>query len=76
MYDYAFIENVTEGSLRSARVIVPLVFKLVNPKRVVDVGCGQGPWLKVFQENGLKVIQGLDGSWVDRCRLLFNNLAA
>src|SRR5215217_4033202 len=45
----------------SARVIVPLVLELVQPRSVVDVGCGTGEWLSVFEEHGVEDVWGVDG---------------
>ncbi len=60
-YDSEFFESVNAQSLASARVVVPLVMGLVQPKKVVDVGCGQGVWLHVFLEHGVEAVRGLDG---------------
>jgi SAM-dependent methyltransferase len=51
------------------REVVPLVMDIVRPKSVVDVGCGLGTWLTVFEENGIKEITGVDGEYVDRSQL-------
>jgi len=72
VYDDTSVEADTEDSLESAQVVVPIVLDLVNPKSVIDFGCGHGAWLKAFQENGIKVIQGLDGLWVDHSKLLID----
>jgi SAM-dependent methyltransferase len=72
LYDDTFYEGHVEGALRSARVIVPIVMKLATPASVVDVGCGRGAWLRVFQENGAKVVLGIDGSYVDSSKLLID----
>ena len=58
------------GSVRSARLILPIILKLIKPKNVIDVGCGVGSWLSVFQELGINDIIGLDGNWVDKDMLL------
>ena len=55
-----------EGSRRSAKEIIPLVLELIQPKRVIDVGCGVGGLLSVFKECGVEDIQGIDGDWVDK----------
>src|SRR5262249_5217435 len=68
-YDAAFYEAQADGSLRSARVVVPLVTRLVEPRSVVDVGCGVGTWLRAFVENGVEDVLGVDGAYVDRNRL-------
>ena len=68
-YDAAFYSDVAEGSARSARAILPLVLAVHHPTSVVDIGCGQGDWLAVAEELGLKELVGLDGAWVDRTAL-------
>ncbi|MDP2923126.1 MAG: class I SAM-dependent methyltransferase [Candidatus Omnitrophota bacterium] len=55
-----------EGSRRSAREIIPLVLKLIQPKSVIDVGCGIGAWLSVFKEYGIEDIVGIDGKWINK----------
>lgn len=69
-YNEDFFENELGGSLQSARLIVPIVLDLVKPASVVDVGCGRGAWLRAFKENGVSLIKGIDGDYVDRSRLL------
>jgi cyclopropane fatty-acyl-phospholipid synthase-like methyltransferase len=69
-YDKYFFEGHKDGSLSSAREVVPIVMKLVKPKKVVDVGCGTGAWLSVFKEQGADEVLGIDGDWVDRKMLL------
>jgi SAM-dependent methyltransferase len=51
---------------RSPKVIVPKIISLLQPKNVVDVGCGTGTFLTVFQENGITDILGLEGDWLNR----------
>lgn len=48
---------------RSAEALVPTLVELLGPKSVVDVGCGDGTWLRVFAESGSEVA-GIDGPWV------------
>lgn len=69
-YTAAFFDSVTHGSIASARSIVPVVVELVRPKSVVDVGCGIGAWLHVFQEHGVSEVVGVDGEYVVREQLL------
>jgi ubiquinone/menaquinone biosynthesis C-methylase UbiE len=38
-----------EAALKAARVFVPFLMDLLRPESVVDVGCGTGEWLAVFQ---------------------------
>lgn len=60
-YSPQYYRRLNEGSRRSARAIVPVVFELVHPKSVVDVGCGTGAWLAEFERRGVTDILGIDG---------------
>ena len=66
VYTNKFFRSKSEGSLRSAKVIVPIVMELLRPTSVVDVGCGQGLWLSVFAEHSVTDLVGVDGDYVDR----------
>jgi SAM-dependent methyltransferase len=52
------------GSRRSAQAVVPFLVELLEPRSVVDAGCGTGSWLKVFQEHGVEDVVGFDGEGV------------
>lgn len=65
-YTGAFYKTHRDGSRRSARQIVPLVLELVQPKSVIDVGCGVGTSLSVFNQCGVEDFYGIDGDYVDR----------
>jgi cyclopropane fatty-acyl-phospholipid synthase-like methyltransferase len=71
-YNGYFYETHLDEALKSAREIVPLLIDLIDPKSVVDVGCGRGAWLKVFKENGVSKIYGIDGNWVKAKDLLID----
>lgn len=62
-YDNGFFAEQLERSTRSAIAIVPTVLKLIQPKSVVDVGCGVGAWLSVFKNMGVGDVVGIDGGW-------------
>ncbi len=64
-YDRDYYRALDTTSLRSARHVVPRVLELVQPGRVVDVGCGRGSWLSIFLEHGVAEVLGVDGDWVD-----------
>lgn len=69
IYDSQFYEAQVDGSLRSARIVAPIVCNLVRPSSVVDLGCGCGTWLAAFKECGVNRILGLDGDYVPRSSL-------
>jgi SAM-dependent methyltransferase len=60
-------------NLISPRVIVPYLIKAINPQNIIDVGCGIGTFLRVFIDNGIVDVYGLDGEWTDKM-LLSKNL--
>lgn len=68
-YSSKFFETIQSGALRSARVVAPVVLQLVQPRSIIDVGCGDGTWLSVFRELGVNDVVGLDGDYVDRHQL-------
>jgi len=49
MYEYesGFFDYVNVGSLRSASALVPILTELLTITSVLNLGCGQGAWLKV-----------------------------
>ena len=61
-YETDFFEALRQGARQSAEVIVPLLVDWFQPSRVVDLGCGDGTWLSVFQSFGVQDIVGIDGS--------------
>jgi SAM-dependent methyltransferase len=68
-YERDFYNDMDELGVRSSREVVPLVQEYVQPKSVVDVGCGTGAWLETFQRYGADDVYGLDGPWVDAAML-------
>jgi SAM-dependent methyltransferase len=63
IYDREFFDRRDAAALQSARVVAPLVYDLLRPRSVVDVGCGRGAWLKAFEECGVEHVQGFDGDY-------------
>lgn len=63
-YTKNYFELMRSGSLRSAEVVVPLVLGLVPAQSVVDIGCGDGTWLRVFRNAGINEVLGVDGEYV------------
>lgn len=69
VYNKGFFERTQPLSRLSAGAIVPIVMELVRPTSVVDVGCGTGEFLSIFQDRGVQEILGIDGMYVDRSQL-------
>ncbi|HEV3136481.1 MAG TPA: methyltransferase domain-containing protein, partial [Pirellulales bacterium] len=72
-YTDQFFEYHRDGSLKSAREVIPVVWQFVQPKSVVDVGCGIGTWLSEFKNAGVADCLGVDGDYVDRGKLLIES---
>lgn len=48
-YDRRFHDEQAPLSARSAEVVVPAVVALLDPRSVVDAGCGVGSWRAAFE---------------------------
>jgi len=65
-YGDEYYLSLREGARKSAWAIAPLVVEYVQPRSVIDLGCGTGTWLSVFRECGVTDIFGVDGDWVNK----------
>jgi SAM-dependent methyltransferase len=72
VYDAAFFEGQAARSLVSARAVLSRVFPLLRPRRLLDVGCGVGTWLRAALELGAHDVVGTDGNYVDPESLLID----
>jgi len=69
-YNEQFYSKQESGSYESAKVVLSELFAITGvPKRVIDIGCGLGTWLRVATELGAEEIIGVDGAWVNKGRL-------
>jgi len=71
MEELKYIHYPEIHNLDAPQVIVPSLINMFHPKSVVDVGCGVGTFLKVFLDNGIEDILGIDGTWVNKSNLFF-----
>jgi SAM-dependent methyltransferase len=70
VYDANFFAWTNLAVAQSSREIVALLMTSLQPRSVLDVGCGQGVWLRAWREAGARRVLGLDGAYVDQERLL------
>lgn len=64
LYSNSFFINRQKSIWKSAVRIVSKVLEVIQPSSVIDVGCGTGEFLAVFQEHGIDDILGIDGAYV------------
>ena len=65
-YDKTFFVKRRALTLASAEKILDIVWQIIQPKTVLDVGCGTGIWLAECKRKGAERIHGFDGPWVPR----------
>ena len=68
-YNAKYYGAFRSTSRTSAEAIVPELVRWFAPASVIDLGCGVGEWLGVFQAAGVRDIAGVDGTYVDRGQL-------
>jgi len=71
IYNDDFYEYQYKGSMASAVVIIDILSEYIELSSALDIGCGIGPWLKVYKSLGLSV-KGIDGTYVNRKKLLID----
>lgn len=67
-----YVHTEAIHNTNAAEAFVPILFDYISPKSVVDIGCGLGTWLRVFQNKGIKDILGIDGNYIDQSKLQIN----
>jgi len=68
-YSRKFYDRRADRAARSADALVPIVTGLMPVRSVVDIGCGDGTWLRAFAAHGAAEVQGIDGPWVPEANL-------
>lgn len=71
-YSPTFFDQISAGSLASARIVLRSLFKAISVASVVDVGCGTASWLRSAIELGVADVMGLDGNYIDPGRLMID----
>jgi len=65
MTNTKYFHDEEHHNLYDPSIIVPVLIDLINPKSVLDIGCGIGTFLKILQEHQINDITGIDGEWVN-----------
>ena len=64
-YGQSFYRQRHQRTSLSASVIVDHLLTMIPvPRSVVDVGCGVGSWLRVFEQRGVEEVLGVEGPWI------------
>ena len=61
-----YIHDESVHNLLAPTAIVNEIMRLINPKSVLDIGCGIGTFLHCFKKSGLTDVLGIDGEWVNK----------
>ena len=65
IYNENFYNTQAQESYISAKEILSYLYTILQPKNVIDIGCGVGTWLKAWQDLNPKInIAGIDGNEV------------
>jgi len=68
-YDHAKNRHTLRGPLAA----LPLLFPKGVPKKILDIGCGTGTWLRAAKELGAEEVLGIDGVDIPRDQLLIDS---
>lgn len=71
-YGAGFYDYINSGSTRSAKAICPYFISWLAPTSLLDVGCGAGAWCRVWRENGVIDVIGVDGHYVEPSTLVMD----
>lgn len=70
LYNEEFFSSSEKDSKVIARIVMSQVINWINPKSIVDFGCGEGIWLSVAKTINDKIdVFGIDGDYINRKRL-------
>lgn len=62
-YSDRFYATREEQAVLSADQVVPIILSYLQPRSVVDIGCGSGSWTHAFARHGVPEVIGVDGPW-------------
>ncbi|WP_195819665.1 class I SAM-dependent methyltransferase [Roseobacter sp. MH60115] len=65
VYSDTFFDYIDQSARASAQSFTQLLYPLLRPESVIDLGCGRGVWLNEWQRAGARDVLGADGDYVD-----------
>ncbi len=71
-YSDIFFDYIETGSVHSAQQIVPIIYDNIQFETLIDIGCGRGAWLSVFNTQGNAQCFGMDGDYIVSEHLMIN----
>lgn len=71
-YDFAWHARHGDMTESSARIVLETLKSAIDFNTVLDVGCGDGRWLKQCSALGVETILGIDGPWTNENRLVIS----
>jgi hypothetical protein len=69
-YNDDFYSELHEEALKSADGVFEILWPLLKPSSVIDVGCGRGAWLLAAKNKGSNRLLGLDGHWNSQDKMM------
>ncbi|TAD90633.1 MAG: methyltransferase domain-containing protein [Bacteroidetes bacterium] len=73
-YNQDFYADQQVSSLGSAKALLPIINEMFKPKSVVDVGCGIGAWLQVWNNSfGITDYFGIEAPFILKEMLIVNS---
>mgnify|MGYP003123352586 FL=1 len=69
IYSDTFFDYINQSARASAKPFVSLLFPLLKPSSVVDLGSGRGVWMDEWRKGGADDVLAVDGDYVDRAQL-------
>ena len=69
IYSDTFFDYINQSARASAKPFVSLLFPLLKPSSVIDLGSGRGVWMDEWRKGGAGDVLAVDGDYVDRAQL-------
>ena len=65
-YDRNFYINRHEKTQTAANDVLSILFRAMEIRSVIDIGCGVGTWLNSAEKLGARTILGIEGHWLEK----------